>query len=422
MNQNIIIYTIQFSHSVVSYSLWPHGLQHARLSCPSPIPGACSNSCPSSWWCHPTVSCSVVPFSSCLQSFPASGSFQMSQFFTSGGLTPLLKLHRNPDFHVRTEEEPWSSCLNLRWGPCQLHQVERYPERPLTTRKDSWLPKDNMRGSLRSLWQLEETHTYCRNSRNTLRFPLPCELRPDSPAMTPEHSRARPCNLNGDLTSLRQHERLPEFPGSDSRGIPTGPLQLEKRPDFSEAIKYEPVPEIPVATREEPHGNPHPSHDPPTTLQSTLPPISHHPPFHPPTSSHHPPFHSPIHLPTTLLPSSHHPPNHFPIHPPIHPLTSSHSSSHLPSHHPSTILPAPSHHPPTTLPFTPHPPSHHPLTNPPISPPIHPHSHHPSHLLCFPPFLSFLPYSIYWGSVGCSRPWWCNNEHGTVTLFPERCR
>ena len=62
-----------------------HGLQHARLSCPSPTPGACSNSCLSSQWCHPTISSSIVPFSSCLQSFPASGSFPVSQFFTSGG-------------------------------------------------------------------------------------------------------------------------------------------------------------------------------------------------------------------------------------------------------------------------------------------------------------------------------------------------
>ena len=77
------ISSIQFSHSVMSNSLWPHGLQQARLPCPSPTPGAHSNSCLSSWWCHPTISTSVVPFS-CLQSFPASGSFQMSQFFTSG--------------------------------------------------------------------------------------------------------------------------------------------------------------------------------------------------------------------------------------------------------------------------------------------------------------------------------------------------
>ena len=76
---------VQFSHSVVSNSLQPHELQHARPPCPSPTPGVHSDSRPSSQWCHPTISSSVVPFSSCLQSFPASGSFQMSQLFTSGG-------------------------------------------------------------------------------------------------------------------------------------------------------------------------------------------------------------------------------------------------------------------------------------------------------------------------------------------------
>ena len=69
---------------ILSRSLWPHGLQHARLPCPSPSPGACSNSCPLHWWCHPTISSSVVPFSSCLQSSPASGSFPVSQLFPSG--------------------------------------------------------------------------------------------------------------------------------------------------------------------------------------------------------------------------------------------------------------------------------------------------------------------------------------------------
>ena len=71
--------------SVVSNSLWSHGLQHARLPCPSPTPRACSNPFPSSQWCHPTISSSVIPFSSCLQPFTASGSFLRSQFFTSGG-------------------------------------------------------------------------------------------------------------------------------------------------------------------------------------------------------------------------------------------------------------------------------------------------------------------------------------------------
>ena len=81
----MIISSVQFSNSVVSDSLWPHGLQNARPPCPSPTPGACSNSCPSSLWCHPTSSSSLVPCASCLQSFPASGSFQVSQLFTWGG-------------------------------------------------------------------------------------------------------------------------------------------------------------------------------------------------------------------------------------------------------------------------------------------------------------------------------------------------
>ena len=69
---------VQFSHSVVSDSLQLHGLKHTRLPCPSPTPGACPNSCPSSRWCHPTILSSVIPFSSCFQSFPASGSFPMN--------------------------------------------------------------------------------------------------------------------------------------------------------------------------------------------------------------------------------------------------------------------------------------------------------------------------------------------------------
>ena len=76
--------SVHFSCSVMSDSLQPYGLQHARLPCPSPTPRTCSNSCSLSRWCHPTISYSVVPFSSCLQSFPASGSLPMSQFFASG--------------------------------------------------------------------------------------------------------------------------------------------------------------------------------------------------------------------------------------------------------------------------------------------------------------------------------------------------
>ena len=82
--EEVLCHSGHFSCSVISNSLRLHGLQNTRLPCPSLTHGACTNSCPSSWWCHPTISGSVIPFS-CLQYFPASGSFLMSQFFSSGG-------------------------------------------------------------------------------------------------------------------------------------------------------------------------------------------------------------------------------------------------------------------------------------------------------------------------------------------------
>jgi len=82
---HLYIHSVQFSCSVLSNSLQPHGLQHTRPPCPSPTPGVYSNSCPLSQWCHPTILSSIIPFSSCLQSFPASGAFRMSQLFASGG-------------------------------------------------------------------------------------------------------------------------------------------------------------------------------------------------------------------------------------------------------------------------------------------------------------------------------------------------
>ena len=99
-NFPIFIHSVQFSLSVMSNSLRPHELQHARPPCPSPTPGVHPNSCPSSWWCHPAVSSSVVPFSSCPQSLPSSGSFPMSQLFAWGGqstgvsaLASVLPMH-----------------------------------------------------------------------------------------------------------------------------------------------------------------------------------------------------------------------------------------------------------------------------------------------------------------------------------------
>ena len=104
-----------FSHSVESDSLQPHGLQHPRLPCLSPSPGAWSNSCPLSWWCHQTISSSLIPFFSCLQSFPALGSFTMSQLFASGGQVLELQLqHQCFQWIFRTDFlSDW-----LVWFPC----------------------------------------------------------------------------------------------------------------------------------------------------------------------------------------------------------------------------------------------------------------------------------------------------------------
>ena len=100
---------VQFSHSVMPNSLQAHGLQHARLPCPSPTPGACLNSYPLSRWCHPTISSSVVPFSSCLQSFPASGSSPVSWLFESVGPS------------IKASASAWVLPMNIQdWFPLGL--------------------------------------------------------------------------------------------------------------------------------------------------------------------------------------------------------------------------------------------------------------------------------------------------------------
>ena len=98
-----------------------HGLQHARLPCPSPTPGACSNSCPLSQWCHPTISSSVMPFS-CPQSFPASGSFQMSQLFESGGQSIGVSTSTSV-FPMNTQD--WSPLAWTGWISCQSKGLSR---------------------------------------------------------------------------------------------------------------------------------------------------------------------------------------------------------------------------------------------------------------------------------------------------------
>ena len=112
----------QFSHSVMSNSLWLHESQHSRPPCPSPTPGVYSNSRPSSWWCHPAISSSVVPFSACSQSLPASGSFPMSQLFTWGGQS-IGVLASASVLPVNTQE--WSPLGWTGWISLQSKGLSR---------------------------------------------------------------------------------------------------------------------------------------------------------------------------------------------------------------------------------------------------------------------------------------------------------
>ena len=135
--------------AVVSDSLWPHRLQHNRLPCPSPTPRACSNLCPLSQWCHPTISSSVVPFSSCPQSFPASGSFPVNQLFLASGhsigVSPLASV-----LPVNTQDWfplGWTGWISLQSKglsrifsnfTVQKHQFFAYYSPTLTSIHDYW--------------------------------------------------------------------------------------------------------------------------------------------------------------------------------------------------------------------------------------------------------------------------------------------
>ena len=120
--------SVQFSRSVVSDSLRPHEPQNASPLCPSPTPGVHPNLCPSSWWCHPTVSSSVVPFSSCPQSFPALGSFQMSQLFASGGQSIGVSASTSV-LPMNTEDWPplgWIGWLSLQSKDSQKSSTPQF--------------------------------------------------------------------------------------------------------------------------------------------------------------------------------------------------------------------------------------------------------------------------------------------------------
>ena len=140
---------VQFNRSLASDSLRPHGLQHARLPCPSPTLGACSDSCPSSWWCHPTILSSVISFSSCTQSFPASGSFPVSQFFTSGGQS------------VGASASASVLSMNIQdWFPLELTGWICLPSKGLSrVFTNTTVQKHQFFGAQLSLWSNSHVHT-----------------------------------------------------------------------------------------------------------------------------------------------------------------------------------------------------------------------------------------------------------------------
>ena len=155
-----------FSRSLMSDSLQPHGLQHTRLPCPSPSPRACSNSCPLSQWCHPTISSSVIPFSSHLQSFPASGSFLMSRLFASGG--QVLDL---PSAHLKEGDNTGLPCS--WWWTCKCIPLIPSPSVPKVVLNHLLLPAKRS-GQLLLMVNFYQTH-----SRVILLYiPLSTPLKP----------------------------------------------------------------------------------------------------------------------------------------------------------------------------------------------------------------------------------------------------
>ena len=139
-----------FSGLVMSDSLWPHGMRHARLPSPSLTPRAYSNSCPVSWWCHPTISSSVVPFSSHLQSFPASGTFQMSQFFESGGQSIRVSASASV---LPTNIQDWFPLGWADWISLQSKGLSR-------VFSNTTVQKHQFFGIQLSLWSNSHIHTW----------------------------------------------------------------------------------------------------------------------------------------------------------------------------------------------------------------------------------------------------------------------
>ena len=143
-------HSVQFTCSLVSDSLRPHGLQHARPPCPSPTPWVYSSSCPLSRWCHPTISSSVIPFFSHLKSFPASGSFQMSQFFASGGQNTGVSASASV---LPLNIQNWFPLGWTGWISLQSKGLSR-------VFSNTTVPKHQFFGAQLSLWSNSHIHTW----------------------------------------------------------------------------------------------------------------------------------------------------------------------------------------------------------------------------------------------------------------------
>ena len=140
----------QLSRSVVSDSLWPHEPQHTRPPCPSPAPGVYPNPCPSSWWCHPAISSSIVPFSCCPQSFPASGSFPMSHLFAWGSQSTGVSASTS-DLPMNTQD--WSSLGWTVWISLQSKGLTRLFS-------NTTFQKHQFFSAQLSLWSNSHIHTW----------------------------------------------------------------------------------------------------------------------------------------------------------------------------------------------------------------------------------------------------------------------
>ena len=142
--------SIQFSRSVMSDSLRPHESQHARPPCPSPTPRVYSNSCPSNWWCHPTILSSIIPFSSCLHSLPTSGSFHMSQLFASGGQS--IGVSASASVHPKNIQD-WFPLEWTSWISLQSQGLSR-------VFSNTTVQKHQFFGTQLSLWSNSHIHTW----------------------------------------------------------------------------------------------------------------------------------------------------------------------------------------------------------------------------------------------------------------------